>query len=172
MAADPSLRRVGSVSVRERRDTATPPLGSSRPPRHPVRFPCFQPIPTSIPGEVSPADPNEIMAARPWTDLARSHCVRRGQPRRSCCSISVVAGPRYEPTRGRGLKVAFQSLHRQGGGNQVRRHRSFAIASARRTKEGGGSERRSLTVLERAALGPRGSRSLRIRPMLSRHVLG
>jgi hypothetical protein len=35
-----------------------------------------------------------------------------------------------------GLEVAFQSLRRQGGGYDVRRHRAFAIVSGRRATTG------------------------------------
>jgi hypothetical protein len=75
------------------------PLGSARSPRHPVRFPYSQVIPTSIPSKFSKADPYEITSARAWTELARTLRVRRGQPRRSGCSISVIAGPRNHRSR-------------------------------------------------------------------------
>jgi hypothetical protein len=34
-----------------------------------------------------------------WTERASTRPLRRGQPRRSGCSISVIAGPRFEPAR-------------------------------------------------------------------------
>jgi hypothetical protein len=53
----------------------------------------------TIPIEFLKADPYEIASARAWTGIASSLPVRRDRPRRSGCSISVVAGPRNHRDR-------------------------------------------------------------------------
>jgi hypothetical protein len=64
-----------------------------------VRFPYSQAIPTPLPTGPLRAEPYEIASGRAWTELARTLPVRRGQPRRSICSLSVIAGPRNNRNR-------------------------------------------------------------------------
>src|SRR5260370_41622556 len=51
-----------------------------------------------IPDELSKAQPYAIASARARTELAHIP-VRRGRPRRSGCSISMIAGPRNQNIR-------------------------------------------------------------------------
>jgi len=60
-------------------------LGSAGPPRNPVRFPCSQ---------SQKPNPAGVASADAWAALASTLRVRRGQPRRSGCSISVEGAVR------------------------------------------------------------------------------
>jgi len=69
----------------------------------------------------------------------------------------MVAGPcnHRNRTAGHAIPLAFQSLHRQGRGNHVRRHRAFVITSGRRAKNASDAAGRGWGALPTGHEGPR-----------------
>jgi len=69
----------------------------------------------------------------------------------------MVAGPcnHRNRTAGHAIPLAFQSLHRQGRGNHVRRHRAFVITSGRRAKNASDAAGRGWGALPIGHEGPR-----------------
>jgi len=68
----------------------------------------------------------------------------------------MVAGPcnHRNRTAGHAIPLAFQSLHRQGRGNHVRRHRAFVITSGRRAKNASDAAGRGWGALPTGHEGP------------------